>query len=467
MSAVVIVEGPNAQANVERSHLVIRDGWPAEGKSRELRFSRGRCDVERIVFRAIGGYVSLAALDWCHQMGIPVAIVGADSRLMNTLIPPGPHDAPLKRAQAYAGFSNDGIRLAQELLRDKFQAQARAIEHDLRHIGVPLGGEAKAKHVAGEIRRAALTLSMDNELRALLVREGYVARLYWSVLLDTLLPWPEWTHSRVPAHWRRISSRELGATQQVRDATDPFNAVLNYAYTLLEVETRIAIHANGFDPDLGLLHVDTRARESLVCDLMESVRPFVDALCLAYCRRKGLRPHMFHELRNGVVRLDPDTARELTGWILPQLRRPAADTVAGFAARLRRLVVPYRLTIRSEAERRKAPQRGDFGNCGYCDTPLKRKGRKFCSRQCTLQRDIEVRKPIEIAQAKLAMLVAQGRDPRSRLGENKERSAKIAESNRRRAKYLTAEERRAASYEKTKRYRDKKRLLRNVDVEQA
>ena len=92
------------------------------------------------------------------------------------------------------------------------------------------------------------------------------------MLVETPLPWRPWALKRIPAHWAAISPRTSGRRERVRDATDPFNAVLNYCYTLLEVETRIACEAVGLDPDLGLLHTDDRLRESFIYDLLEPLR---------------------------------------------------------------------------------------------------------------------------------------------------------------------------------------------------
>jgi hypothetical protein len=43
--------------------------------------------------------------------------------------------------------------------------------------------------------------------------------------------------------------------------------MLNYLYAVLESESRLAAAALGLDPGLGVLHVDTPARDSLACDL--------------------------------------------------------------------------------------------------------------------------------------------------------------------------------------------------------
>jgi CRISPR-associated protein Cas1 len=53
--------------------------------------------------------------------------------------------------------------------------------------------------------------------------------------------------------------------------------LVNYAYAILETEATIALQAHGFDPGMGILHTDKRYRSSLAHDLMEPLRPVVDA----------------------------------------------------------------------------------------------------------------------------------------------------------------------------------------------
>ena len=89
---------------------------------------------------------------------------------------------------------------------------------------------------------------------------------------------PRKDHSRVPAHWRVFGTRVSPLTGSPRLAANPANAILNYLYSLLESESRLAAAALGLDPGMGVLHVDTfflhqGARDSLACDLMEPVRP--------------------------------------------------------------------------------------------------------------------------------------------------------------------------------------------------
>jgi hypothetical protein len=261
--------------------------------------------------------------------------------------------------------------------------------------------------------------------------------MYWSVLTLMSLPWPAWALRRIPEHWSGVNPRFSGGRNGVRDARDPFNAILNYCYTLLEVETRIACAVYGLDPDLGILHVDDRLRESFVYDLMEPVRPVVDVLALEFVSRTGLRPYMFHELRDGVVRLDPDLAKQLAQAIMPNMRRPIAAEAANYAVELRRIKVPYRL---SRFTRELAPRyRKDRvpptepGICEHCRKPVPKRGLKFCGRECYLRHSVEVRQPIKLAQARLAELRTLGISPGHGGEAGRKRGAKIAESNRRRA----------------------------------
>lgn len=86
----------------------------------------------------------------------------------------------------------------------------------------------------------------------------------------------------MPAHWRTAGPRTSPASglKSSRKAATPFDALINYAYAILETEATIALHAHGFDPGIGILHTDKRYRGSLAHDLMEPVRPVVDGLVI-------------------------------------------------------------------------------------------------------------------------------------------------------------------------------------------
>ena len=438
VSSVLVVDGYGASMSVERGHLVVKDGFAISGTLSEVRFPRGKCNIDRILVRASSGNITFDAIAWCQRMGIALAFVGSDSRMINCLIPDGPHDGPLRRAQAISGTNDDALRLATWILKRKFDSQLKA------------AGETLSVTSRRQMQTLIDELSADQTLYDLLAREGRVSQIYWESLTGNVLPWPVWTHKRIPAHWRMISTRSSGGRDRVRDATDPFNALLNYGYTLLEVEARIACAAESLDPDLGYLHVDGRRRESFIYDLLEPIRVVVDKATLEWLGRGGAHPHNFIELRNGVVRLDPDAARSYAEYLMPRLRQPTLSIAAYFATELRKVDIPYRLVTERTAAR-KAGTRIGFGlPCEYCSQPLPRIGLKFCGRVCYLKHSVEIRQPIKAAHARLREMRAAGLSPGHGGDAAIKRGAKIGESNRKRALQLSDLERRARRAEQAR-----------------
>jgi CRISPR-associated protein Cas1 len=58
-----------------------------------------------------------------------------------------------------------------------------------------------------------------------------------------------------------------------RHATHPVNAMLNYAYAVLESQVRIATVSQGLDPTIGYLHMCRPGRAALVHDLPAGGEP--------------------------------------------------------------------------------------------------------------------------------------------------------------------------------------------------
>jgi hypothetical protein len=109
------------------------------------------------------------------------------------------------------------------------------------------------------------------------------------------------------------------------------NGLLNYLYRLSEIEAVFAATAVGLDPSIGLLHLDSPRRASLALDLMEPVRPLVEAHVLELCSRRTFRRADFAEGRDGCVRIMAPLAHEL------------AETMPAWA----RAVAPYAEMVRN------------------------------------------------------------------------------------------------------------------------
>jgi hypothetical protein len=163
----------------------------------------------------------------------------------------------------------------------------------------------------------------------------------------------------VPDHWRSFGTRISPLTGSPRLAANPPNAILNYLYALLESEARLAAAALGLDPGLGVLHVDASNRDSLALDILEPVRPQVDAYLLDWVTRQPLRGEWFFEQRDGNCRLVGSFAKQLSE-TAPTWGRAVAPVTEWVAQAFwntprtanKKSVVPTRLTGRRRIEGR-------------------------------------------------------------------------------------------------------------------
>jgi hypothetical protein len=93
----------------------------------------------------------------------------------------------------------------------------------------------------------------------------------------------------------------------------------------------------GLDPGLGVMHTDNRIRDSLAFDVMEPVRPQVDAYLFDWITREPLRRDWFFEERSGNCRLTGSFAVRLSE-TAPTWARAVAPLAELVARRLSQMV---------------------------------------------------------------------------------------------------------------------------------
>ena len=282
--------GYGIKVYVDRGHLTIRDGVGAA--RREARFSRVRHGIRRLVVIVSDGFVSLAALRWLADQDAAFVLLEREGFVLTTTGPVRPSDSRLRRAQALAHQSGVAVRIARELIHRKLVGQEKLIREKL--------DEPPAADRILELRVGLAEAETVESVRQL---ESQAAYAYWSAWRKVPVMFPKNDLRRVPEHWCAFGSRHSPLTGSPRLAVNPPNAMLNYLYALLESEARLAIAALGLDPGIGVLHVDNPKRDSFACDLMEAVRPQVDAYLLDWILREPLHREWFFEERDGNCRL--------------------------------------------------------------------------------------------------------------------------------------------------------------------
>jgi CRISPR-associated endonuclease Cas1 len=147
--------------------------------------------------------------------------------------------------------------------------------------------------------------------------EGRSAQAYFSAWQSIPIQWKGLTRRAIPDDWHRVGQRQsLNGTRtkgRNRHASHPVNAMLNYAYAILESQVRMQIVADGLDPTIGYLHTSTLERQALVLDLMEPKRRLVDRKVLAFVQEHTFHPADFAIRSDGVCRLNPVLAKRICG----------------------------------------------------------------------------------------------------------------------------------------------------------
>jgi CRISPR-associated endonuclease Cas1 len=314
---VLVLFGYGIQVRVDGGHLVAEDGIGPE--RRYFRFPRVGHGLSRLVVIGSDGVVSLAALRWLADQDAAFVMLDRDGCVLVTTGPVRPSDARLRRAQGLAPQNGTALDITRELLGRKLDGQKQVARKKLL--------DAKTGDLIAQFREKVREAENIDAIRYL---ESQGAAAYWAAWRNLPINFPKSDLPRVPDHWRKFDTRKSPLSGSPRLATNPANAMLNYLYAVLESETRLAVSALGLDPGLGFWHVDTPNRDSLACDLMEPVRPHVDAYLLDWITRQPLKRSWFFEQRDGNCRLMNTLAIDLadTARIWGRSIAPIAEWVA-------------------------------------------------------------------------------------------------------------------------------------------
>jgi CRISPR-associated endonuclease Cas1 len=332
-------------------------GWPPRNRGwNRTRTSNDHLarighNLKRLVCISEDGFATLAALKWISDVGASFAMLNRNGKVLFATGPNAPSDVRLRRAQAVAHTSGAALRIARELIDQKLAGQEQVARYKLA-----------APECANKIHCYRSELAEADDLDRVRLIESRAAAVYWTAWRALPVNFPTKDQNRVPAHWRVFGTRVSPLTGSPRLAINPGNAILNYLYSLLESEARLAAAALGLDPGLGVLHVDTKARDSLACDLMEPGRPQVDAYVLDWIMREPLRRQWFFEQSDGNCRLMASFTAQLseTSPLWGRAVAPFAEWVtralwSSSAKLIREPAPPTRLTQRIRREVKGAP----------------------------------------------------------------------------------------------------------------
>lgn len=282
----------------EPAHLTVRLGQLLLLREQETLASIPCEDIGVVLVDNARSTYSHAALTELAAAGAAVVVCGRDHLPAALLLPLANHSQVVSRLHLQMGASRPlRKRLWQQIVKAKVRAQA---------MNLPSNVPARAKllALAGQVRSGDPANI-----------EAQAAKIYWY-------------------NW-------LPDEEFRRDADgDALNSLLNYGYAVVRAALGRAIVAAGLVPALGIFHSHRANQFCLADDLIEPLRPLVDARARALYRQgyRELSPeakrHLLELLAAPVLLADEE------GPLMVQMHRYVASLVHCYCGEATRLLIP-------------------------------------------------------------------------------------------------------------------------------
>lgn len=216
-------------------------------------------------------------------------------------------DPKLVDAQRKMRGTKRQLEIARWLVAAKLEACIKTLENIIPNSQIRENAISDHKKRIRRINNSRNSISISQ----LLGMEGQSANSYFGTWQGLPLRWRGLSRKPIPSDWGEIAPRTMAWRKRSRLARHPLNAMLNYGYGILANQVRSQVVAAGLDPTIGIIHGNNENPIPLVYDLMEPIRPNVDAAILEFARRQTFTPGDFTISKLGGCRLTPNLARTL------------------------------------------------------------------------------------------------------------------------------------------------------------
>lgn len=309
---LLVLSGYGVRLYVDNGTLIVHNGFTRHPQKREeWRFFRGEWRVpSRVVVLDGKGGLTFHALRWLAEQSVPLVHIDWRGNVVHVVGGSSAINARLARAQEATRKNGRWLTFSCRLISLKIANSIETLQRVFPNSNTTVDAIDKLRRLAQEMRRDTPTTVDD--LRGV---EGRAAIAYFAAWQFYPLNWKVTGHREIPEDWRRIAGRAsmVGNRKSYRNrnATHPVNAMLNYAYGVLENNVRLQVVGIGLDPTIGYFHGNYRNKHGLVYDLMEPLRPVVDRAVLEFVQRHVFEAGDFTLTSNGVCRLNPELARSV------------------------------------------------------------------------------------------------------------------------------------------------------------
>ena len=289
-------------------------------------------DVSQV---SVFGPVSLTtpALHALMRAEIPVSWFSTGGWFLGHTTGTGHGNVAVREAQYQAAFDK---RRRLVFARDLVAAKVRNARTLLRRNWRVDGDSAEKTEILVRLKGVARRVPRAENDQQLLGLEGEAAAVYFGVFENMLA-----TGAKEDLGGFSFEGRNR------RPPTDPVNAALSLAYSLLTRLFTTAISATGLDPYMGLYHRPRHGRPALALDLMEPFRPIVADSCVVQTINNGeIKPGDF-VFNGSACSFKPGGRKAFIASFERRMEQETTHPLFGYRVSMRRLIeVQARLLAR-------------------------------------------------------------------------------------------------------------------------
>ena len=283
----LFVTSENAYLTLDGENIVAKEGSEEIGRFPFVNLS----DI--ISFSYAGA--SSALMGACAERKIGLSFCTPSGRFLARVTGNGKGQNVLLRRAQYrlADDLSRSCEVAKNFIFGKLYNARWSIERTRRDYPQRISQD-KFQNASETLQGILPNVYMETDLEALRGWEGAASKVYFSVFDDMIL---------------RDKDNFFYHERNRRPPLDNVNAMLSFAYVLLEHDCAAALESVGLDSYVGFMHRDRPGRESLALDLMEKLRPcFADRFVLTLINNQVINADDFVTAESGAVRMT-DQAR--------------------------------------------------------------------------------------------------------------------------------------------------------------
>jgi len=268
----------------ERETIVVKQEKNKLGQFPALTVSNILCFGQVTVSPFLMGY--------CGEQSIGLSFYTEYGRFLARVQGKQTGNVLLRRAQyRWADEEEKSVSIARLMVAAKIANGRSVLMREIRNHGANTSIQAVVDHLSTSLRRARNATTVPEAMGI----EGDAANHYFGIFNELL----------------RGSGFAFGGRVR-RPPTDPVNALLSFAYTLITHECASALQGVGLDPYVGFLHQDRPGRLSLALDLLEEFRAsWADRFVLTLINRQQVKLNDFVSEASGAVRLTDEARKNL------------------------------------------------------------------------------------------------------------------------------------------------------------